>query len=177
MKTRYIREACDAESRKESLFLATVLVSIFPNLQLPKILFLLAFQLFLSCSYGQSTYPVEQCQVKNKINLSMGNVLFNCYHVHMNNRERAEAYTRYVGLELKGAIIARGFSATQVATLAQRSPAAFNRWLNGKVEIPLTVVCQACEVIGIEPVTILKIAYDRLCVEHGEADGTQYNQD
>jgi transcriptional regulator with XRE-family HTH domain len=86
----------------------------------------------------------------------------------MNNAERAALFTKYVGLELKGRIAARGFNALQVSTQTDHSPAAFNRWLNGKTPIPMTVLCEACEVIGVEPRRIVTAAYDRLIEEDGQ---------
>jgi len=79
-------------------------------------------------------------------------------------------FSRYVGLELKGKITARGYTAKAVALAAQRSPAAFNRWLNGRVELPLAVLCEACEVIGVEPHAIVDAAYSRVVVEHGPGE-------
>lgn len=92
----------------------------------------------------------------------------------MDTRQRADLFVQYVGLELKGRIITQGFNATQVANLIGRSPAAFNRWLNGKVDMPLDVLCEACEVIHVEPAAIVSAAYDRVCVDLGELDGTTY---
>lgn len=90
-------------------------------------------------------------------------------------RDRAGRFVAYVGLELKGRIISQGHNATEVATRMGRSPAAFNRWLNGRVDIPLAVLCEACEVIGVEPVAVVQAAYDRMTVELGELDGTTYD--
>lgn len=95
----------------------------------------------------------------------------------MNNKERAEAFTLYVGLELKGRIVSQGFTAATIADEMGRSRAAFSRWLNGKQAIPLSVVCEASELIGVDPGDVVSKAYDRLSVAHGEADGFQYPQD
>ncbi|MBG6083282.1 helix-turn-helix domain-containing protein [Zhihengliuella flava] len=95
----------------------------------------------------------------------------------MNTRERSEAFTRYVGLELKGRITAHGFTAKTVAESMGRSVAAFNRWLNGKVEIPLSVVCEACELIDIDPREIVERAYDRMAMTLGERDGRTYEEE
>ena len=92
----------------------------------------------------------------------------------MNNRERAETFARYVGLELKGRIVTRGFTAKGVAEGIGRGSANFNRWLNGKVELPLTVLAEACEYIDIDPNPVVEDAYSRMCVELGERDGTTY---
>lgn len=93
----------------------------------------------------------------------------------MNTRARAEAFARYLGLELKGRIVSQGFTALKVAQTTGRSPAAFNRWLNGKVDLPVVVLCEAAEVIGIEPQDVVDAAYNRMVVALGEADGTTYD--
>lgn len=92
----------------------------------------------------------------------------------MNIRQRAETFSRYVGLELKGKITTQGFTAKSVAEAIGRQPAAFNRWLNGKVEIPMTVFCEACEYVDVEPAKLIEDAYARLAVEFGERDGRMY---
>ncbi|WP_433674809.1 hypothetical protein [Microbacterium gorillae] len=92
----------------------------------------------------------------------------------MNIRKRAETFSRYVGLELKGRIISQQFTAKGVAEGIGRQPAAFNRWLNGKVEMPLTVFCEACEYIDVDPTRVVEDAYSRLAVEYGERDGELY---
>ncbi|MGO1769587.1 MAG: helix-turn-helix domain-containing protein [Microbacterium sp.] len=79
----------------------------------------------------------------------------------MDTRQRAVLFTRYVGLELKGKITARGHTAKSVAETAHRSPAAFNRWLNGRVDLPLTVLFEACEIIGVAPAVIIEAACER----------------
>lgn len=94
----------------------------------------------------------------------------------MNKRERSETFSRYVGLALKGRIITQGRTAKAVAEEMRRSPAAFNRWLNGKVELPLSVFAEACEAIDVEPQSIIEDAYSRLCLEYGERDGTMHEE-
>lgn len=95
----------------------------------------------------------------------------------MNIRRRAELFSRYVGLELKGTITSQEFTAKAVAEGIGRQPAAFNRWLNGKVEMPMTVLCEACEFIDVEPAKIVEDAYARLAVEQGERDGRIYPEE
>ena len=95
----------------------------------------------------------------------------------MNIRKRAEVFALYVGLELKGKIASRGYTAKSVAEAIGRQPAAFNRWLNGKVELPLTVLCEACEYIDVDPTAVVEDAYSRLAVEQGERDGQVYLED
>jgi len=92
----------------------------------------------------------------------------------MNIRQRAETFSLFVGLELKGKITSQRFTAKAVAEGIGRQPAAFNRWLNGKVEMPMTVLCEACEYIDVEPSKIVEDAYARLAVEYGERDGRLY---
>lgn len=95
----------------------------------------------------------------------------------MNTRARAEAFARYLGLELKGRIVSQGFTALKVAQMTGRSPAAFNRWLNGKVDIPVTVLCEASEVIDVEPQDIADAAYNRMAVAMGERSGLTYDEE
>lgn len=99
------------------------------------------------------------------------------YTIHMDTRERADLFAKYVGLQLKGRIISQGFTAKAVAGMIGRSPAAFNRWVNGKTEIPLAVLCEACEVIDLEPTFIVDEAYNRMAVALGERDGTKYDEE
>ena len=94
-----------------------------------------------------------------------------------NQRKRAEEFGRFVGLELKGRIVTQGTTAKAVAEAMGRSQTAFNRWLNGKTEIPLSVLCEASEVIGVEPSDIAAKAYDRLAFIYGEMDGRTYTDD
>lgn len=82
--------------------------------------------------------------------------------------KKAEAFATYVGLELKGAIVARGRTAKELAEITKHSPAAFNRWLNGKTPIPVTVLCEVCEVLEIDPQKIVGWAYDRVAIAYGE---------
>lgn len=89
----------------------------------------------------------------------------------MNTRQRAALFTRYAGLELKGKITARGFTAKDVAEAAHHSPAAFNRWLNGKVALPLAVLFEACEIIEIEPAVIVSAAHERVLVDDRASGG------
>lgn len=89
----------------------------------------------------------------------------------MSSRDRADDFARFVGLELKGRIVSRGFTAQHVARAGGRSPAAFSRWLNGKVEIPLAVLCESCEIIGVDPREVVDAAYRRLAPGAGGVDG------
>lgn len=95
----------------------------------------------------------------------------------MSTRERADAFVRFVGLELKGRITANGFTAAQVAQRMGRSPAAFNRWLNNKQDIPMAVLCEACEIIDSDPMPIIEEAYSRMAILLGERDGHEYPAD
>lgn len=93
------------------------------------------------------------------------------YHAYVNIREQADLFAHYVGLELKGRIVSQGFTAKSVAEAIGRSPAAFNRWLNGKNEIPLAVIFEACAAIDSEPQLIVAGAYSRISRALGEATG------
>ena len=91
----------------------------------------------------------------------------------MNNRERSEIFARYVGLQLKGTIVARAATAKQVAAGIGRADANLNRWLNGKTEIPVSVLCEVCEFLGVDPSTVVQHAYDRMVFENGEPGESQ----
>ncbi len=81
----------------------------------------------------------------------------------MDRRERSQRFAFYVGQELKGTITSRGFKAAAVAREMGRSGTAFSNWLNGKGAIlPLAVLAEACEVIGVEPAIVVAAAYTRL---------------
>lgn len=96
----------------------------------------------------------------------------------MNDREQSELFTKYIGLELKGRIVTRGFSAMQVAEAIGRSPSAFSNWLNGNASIPISVVYDACKVIGVLPPDIVDAAYNRVVSEiAGARIGAKLNGD
>ena len=95
----------------------------------------------------------------------------------MINRDRAEQFARLVALELKGKIVAHGFTAKAVAEGIDRPAATMNRWLNGKLELPLSVFGEACEYINIDPHQVMEDAYSRLVILHGERDGFTYSEE
>lgn len=92
----------------------------------------------------------------------------------MSNLKRADEFARFVALELKGRIISQGFTAKAVAEGIGRPAATLNRWLNNKLPLPLTVLCEISELIGVEPADVVRLAYDRLAVRYGEVNGYQY---
>lgn len=83
----------------------------------------------------------------------------------MNLFERGKRFAFFVGQELKGQIKARGFTAGEVARNTKHSESGYARWLNGKVEIPVSVVYETCDYIGIEPRLVIELAYIRLARE------------
>lgn len=76
--------------------------------------------------------------------------------------DRGSLFATYAGLELKGAIAARGWTATAVAQATSHSPAALSRWLSGQKTLPMPVLLEACDVIGADPREIVERAYSRL---------------
>ena len=76
--------------------------------------------------------------------------------------DRGEAFTAYIGAELKGLIASRGWSAAAVARRTGHSASALNRWLNGKQVLPLPVLLETCDLLGVEPREVVSRAYDRL---------------
>lgn len=111
------------------------------------------------------------------IYLSIAVATSDSYDAHVDKRERAAEFVRLLGLELKGRIVSQGWTANAVARSMNRSPAAFNRWLNNRVEIPLGVLCEACETIDVDPSTVVDYAYNRLAVLYGERDGSTYSDE
>lgn len=95
----------------------------------------------------------------------------------MSNRKRGDEFAKYVALELKGRIVSRGFTAKAVAEGIGRPSATFNRWLNNKLPLPLSVLCEAAEFIDCDPQEIVSLSYDRLAVRYGERHGAQYGAD
>ena len=79
--------------------------------------------------------------------------------------DRGEAFTAYIGAELKGLIASRGRSAAAVARETGHSASALNRWLNGRQALPLPVLLEACDVLGVEPREVVSRAYARLGAE------------
>ena len=82
--------------------------------------------------------------------------------------ERAQLFSKYVSAEVKGAIIAREHTVSDVALAIGHHPPTLTNWLNAKRELPLSVMAKVCEEIGVEPGTITQRAYDRLVYEEGE---------
>ncbi|MDO4243767.1 MAG: helix-turn-helix transcriptional regulator [Actinomyces sp.] len=79
--------------------------------------------------------------------------------------DRGDAFAAYVGAELKGFISSRGWSAAAVAKATGHSASALNRWLNGKQSLPLAVLLEASDVLGIDPRDVVARAYARLAEE------------
>lgn len=90
----------------------------------------------------------------------------------MNNFKRGEEFSKFVALELKGRIIAQGFTAKAVAAGIGKPAATLNRWLNNKLPLPISILCEVAEFIGVFPADIVSLAYDRLAVRYGEMNGT-----
>ncbi|AGW40993.1 phage repressor protein [Leifsonia xyli subsp. cynodontis DSM 46306] len=95
----------------------------------------------------------------------------------MDNRQRADEFAYYVALELKGKITSHGKTAKATAEAIRRPTATMNRWLNGKLPLPLSVLCEACEFLEIDPTSVVQNAYDRLAIRRGERNGKQYDED
>jgi plasmid maintenance system antidote protein VapI len=84
--------------------------------------------------------------------------------VHMDN-QRGKRFSALLGSEMKGAIAARGHTATEVAALIGVERAAFNRYLNGHRVIPSPVIALVAEAIGESASTLVQRAWDRFQAE------------
>lgn len=82
----------------------------------------------------------------------------------MDNR-RGIRFSVLLGLELKGAIIARGFTASEVAQSVGVERATLNRYLNGKRTIPSPIVALVADVIHEDPAVLVRRAWERLAEE------------
>jgi len=86
------------------------------------------------------------------------------------DNSRGARFSVLLGLEMKGAIVARGFTATAVADIIGVERATLNRYLNGKRIIPSPVVVLVAEAIHEDPALLVRRAWDRL---NEEQPGTQ----
>lgn len=80
---------------------------------------------------------------------------------------RAKVFSRYFGLELKGAIAAQGYSQAKVAEALGHAKSAMSNWLNAKPPISVDVAQKICELIGVDMRTIVDRANVRTIDELG----------
>ncbi|GAA6121936.1 hypothetical protein BPY_00440 [Bifidobacterium psychraerophilum] len=82
-------------------------------------------------------------------------------------RKRADLFGKYVSAEIKGAIVAQGFTQTDVAKGINRQGANLSRWLGGKPTIPIEVALEVCNYIGVDLQKIVDRAQQRVQDELG----------
>jgi transcriptional regulator with XRE-family HTH domain len=82
-------------------------------------------------------------------------------------RDRAELFGKYVSAEIKGAIVAQGYTQTEVAKGIDRQGANLSRWLSGKPTIPIEVALEVCNYIGVNLQKIVDRAQQRVEDELG----------
>ncbi|MCI1637790.1 MAG: helix-turn-helix domain-containing protein [Bifidobacterium crudilactis] len=82
-------------------------------------------------------------------------------------RKRADLFGKYVSAEIKGAIVAQGFTQTGVAKGINRQGANLSRWLGGKPTIPIEVALEVCNYIGVDLQKIVNRAQQRVEDELG----------
>jgi transcriptional regulator with XRE-family HTH domain len=92
-------------------------------------------------------------------------------------RQRAELFGKYVSAEVKGAIVARGYTQTDVAKAIHRQGANLSRWLNGKPTIPIEVALEICDYIGASLQQIVTSANTRVENELGPWPPIEVNPD
>ena len=85
-------------------------------------------------------------------------------------RKRAALFSEYICSELKGAIVAHGFSQGQVADGINRQKANLSRWLNAKPVIPIDVAHEICDFIGADLQELSLRAEHRVIDELGTYD-------
>lgn len=82
-------------------------------------------------------------------------------------RKRADLFGKYVSAEIKGAIVAQGFTQTDVAKGINRQSANLSRWLGGKPTIPIEVALEVCNYTGVDLQKIVDRAQQRVQDELG----------
>lgn len=82
-------------------------------------------------------------------------------------RERSELFGKYVSAEIKGAIVAQGYTQKEVAKGIDRQGANLSRWLGGKPTIPIEVALEVCNYIGVNLQKIVDRAQQRVEEELG----------
>lgn len=91
---------------------------------------------------------------------------------HERPPDRGRAYSRILANELKGAILARGYKIKTVATQIGIDNTSLSRYFAGMRTMPVDVLIDACEIIGVSPQTLASRAYERLIEELGPANNT-----
>lgn len=81
---------------------------------------------------------------------------------------RSERFAQLVGLELKGNFASRNISQTKIADELGHSRSGYSKWLNAKPSIPLEALLNTCELIDVDPRSVIDSAYSRLISEMGE---------
>ena len=91
-------------------------------------------------------------------------------------RKRADLFGKYISAEVKGAIVTRGYTQTDVAKAIDRQGANLSRWLNGKPTIPIEVAMEVCNYIGIDIRKVVDAAEQRVIDELGPWPPIEVNQ-
>jgi hypothetical protein len=86
----------------------------------------------------------------------------------MDTRNRGQEFARLLRLELKQELVKAkpNHSIRSVTHAIGRIHPTLANWLNGNGgEIPIVIVVDVCEVIGIDPCDVVKNAYTKLCAD------------
>jgi hypothetical protein len=81
--------------------------------------------------------------------------------------DRGARHALLLGQELKSEILSSKHSLRSVCRALGTDMGTFGKWCSGEREIRISVVVDACEVIGIDPCEVVKRAYDQLIREMG----------
>jgi AcrR family transcriptional regulator len=85
----------------------------------------------------------------------------------MPNTDRSRRFSEIAGEELKVEFAICNFSARAVAEHLGIDATSLHNYTSGKRIIPITIIIDACEVIGGDLVELVKRAYVRLVAELG----------
>lgn len=82
------------------------------------------------------------------------------------NRALGEKFSRYVGEQLRGEAAMRGITTTALARTMNIDRVTLHRYLTGKRALPVPVLYDAAEAIGLPAALIVTRADERMSAEH-----------
>jgi transcriptional regulator with XRE-family HTH domain len=87
-------------------------------------------------------------------------------------QDRSKRFAQLIGIELKANFARAEMSQAEVAEKLGHSKSGYSRWLNAKPSIPFEAFLNTCELIGVNPATVIETAYGRLISEMGTPDSS-----
>lgn len=83
----------------------------------------------------------------------------------MDMKHRAARFSELLGMEVKGAITARGFAIGAVADAIHTERSTLSRYLNGRRDMPASILALIAGEVGMDPGAVVDRAYYRLIEE------------